>query len=165
MQNLSFFDGLISLHIMTVTNGRTSLLRLNSILLCGFTHSSAAGHLSCSHILATVNKEVIFGGPVFFHFAKYFQDPSRCSTCHYIISFHCQITFHCTAIPHCIHLCISWWTDFSGGASGKELSCQSRRYEMQVQSLSREGPLEEGTATRSSILAWRIPWTEEPDEL
>ena len=36
---------------------------------------------------------------------------------------------------------------------------------MQVQSLSREGPLEEGTATRSSILAWRIPWTEEPGEL
>ena len=26
----------------------------------------------------------------------------------------------------------------------------------------REDPLEEGTATHSSILAWRIPWTEEP---
>ena len=25
--------------------------------------------------------------------------------------------------------------------------------------------LEEGTATHSSVLAWRIPWTEEPDEL
>ena len=32
---------------------------------------------------------------------------------------------------------------------------------MRVQSLSQEDPLEEGTATRSSILAWRIPWTEE----
>ena len=30
----------------------------------------------------------------------------------------------------------------------------------QVQSLGREDPLEEGTATLSSILAWRIPWTE-----
>ena len=30
------------------------------------------------------------------------------------------------------------------------------------QSLSQEDPLEEGTATHSSILAWRIPWTEEP---
>ena len=31
-----------------------------------------------------------------------------------------------------------------------------------VQSLGREDPLEEGMATRSSILNWRIPWTEEP---
>ena len=29
-------------------------------------------------------------------------------------------------------------------------------------SLGREGPLEKGTAKHSSILAWRIPWTEEP---
>ena len=36
---------------------------------------------------------------------------------------------------------------------------------MQVQSLSPEDPLEEGTATPSSILAWRIPWTEEPGGL
>ena len=33
--------------------------------------------------------------------------------------------------------------------------------EMQVGSLSREDPLEEQTAAHSSILAWRIPWTEE----
>ena len=33
--------------------------------------------------------------------------------------------------------------------------------EMGVQSLSGEDPLEEGMATHSSILAWRIPWTEE----
>ena len=33
------------------------------------------------------------------------------------------------------------------------------------QSLGREDPLEEGMATHSSILAWRIPWTEEPDGL
>ena len=32
---------------------------------------------------------------------------------------------------------------------------------MQVQSLGQEGPLEKGMATHSSILAWRIPWTEE----
>ena len=31
-----------------------------------------------------------------------------------------------------------------------------------VPSLGREDPLEEGMATHSSILAWRIPWTEEP---
>ena len=36
---------------------------------------------------------------------------------------------------------------------------------MWVQSLGQEDPLEEGMATQSSILAWRIPWTEEPDRL
>ena len=37
--------------------------------------------------------------------------------------------------------------------------------ETQVQSLGREDPLEKGMATHSSILAWRIPWREEPDGL
>ena len=37
--------------------------------------------------------------------------------------------------------------------------------ETQVQSLSRENPLEKEMATPSSILAWRIPWTEEPGRL
>ena len=37
--------------------------------------------------------------------------------------------------------------------------------ETRVQSLGQEDPLEAEMATRSSILAWRIPWTEEPDGL
>ena len=37
--------------------------------------------------------------------------------------------------------------------------------EMQVRSLGGEDPLEEGTATHSGILAWRIPRTEEPGGL
>ena len=36
---------------------------------------------------------------------------------------------------------------------------------MQVQSLAQEDPLEKDMATHSSILAWRIPWTEEPGRL
>ena len=46
--------------------------------------------------------------------------------------------------------------------SGKEhgLSMQ----ETQVRSLGQEDPLEKGMATHSSILAWRIPWTEEPGQ-
>ena len=36
---------------------------------------------------------------------------------------------------------------------------------MQVRSLGPEDPMEEGMATHSSILAWRIPWTEEPGGL
>ena len=35
----------------------------------------------------------------------------------------------------------------------------------QVRSLSQENPLEEDVATHSNILAWRIPWTEEPGGL
>ena len=37
--------------------------------------------------------------------------------------------------------------------------------ETQVQSLGWEDPLEKEMASHSSILAWRIPWTEEPDGL
>ena len=37
--------------------------------------------------------------------------------------------------------------------------------ETQVQSLGQEDPLEKGMSTHSSILAWRIPWTEEPGRL
>ena len=37
--------------------------------------------------------------------------------------------------------------------------------ETQVQSLGGEDPMEKGMATHSSILAWKIPWTEEPGGL
>ena len=39
------------------------------------------------------------------------------------------------------------------------------RQEMRVGSLGGEDPLEESMATHSSILAWRVPWTGEPDGL
>ena len=45
--------------------------------------------------------------------------------------------------------------------SGKESACNAGAEETQVRSLGQEDPLEEGMATHSSILAWRIPWTEE----
>ena len=38
-------------------------------------------------------------------------------------------------------------------------------WETWVQSLGWEDPLEKGTATHSSTLAWKIPWTEEPGRL
>ena len=47
--------------------------------------------------------------------------------------------------------------------SGKESTCQSRR--LQVPSLGQEDSLEEEMATNSSILAWEIPWIEEPGGL
>ena len=36
---------------------------------------------------------------------------------------------------------------------------------MQLHSLGREDALEDGTAAHASILAWRIPWTEEPGRI
>ena len=57
---------------------------------------------------------------------------------------------------------------FPGGASGKEPACQFSRLETQVQSLGWGDPLEEGTATHSSILQYSClenPWTEEPVRL
>ena len=47
-----------------------------------------------------------------------------------------------------------------GGPDSKVSACKSR-----VQSLGRRNPLEKGMATCSSILAWGIPWTEEPSGL
>ena len=47
----------------------------------------------------------------------------------------------------------------------KNLPASAGDTETQAQSLSREDPLEEGMATHSSILAWRMPRTEEPGRL
>ena len=53
-----------------------------------------------------------------------------------------------------------------GGFSGKELTCQCRRDRRDLGSIPcQEDSLEEGMATHPSILAWRIPWTEEPGGL
>ena len=58
---------------------------------------------------------------------------------------------------------IPWW-GFPGGLSSKELTnppANAEDKESRVQSLSQEDPLEEGMSTRSSVLAWKIPWTDE----
>ena len=47
----------------------------------------------------------------------------------------------------------------------KNPTAKAEDIESQVQSLGQEDPLKEGMATHSSILAWRIPWTEEPGGL
>ena len=47
----------------------------------------------------------------------------------------------------------------------KNLPGMQETQETRVQSLGREDPLEEGLTTHSSILAWRIPWIEEPSGL
>ena len=45
---------------------------------------------------------------------------------------------------------------------GKNLPANARDIRDAVLSLGREDPLEEAMATHSSVLAWRIPWTEDP---
>ena len=47
----------------------------------------------------------------------------------------------------------------------ENLPAMQETQEAQVQSLGQEDLLEEGMATHSSILAWRIPWSEEPGRL
>ena len=51
---------------------------------------------------------------------------------------------------------------FPGGATGKEPTCQCRDHKRRRFDPSQEDPLEKEMETHSSILAWRIPWTEEP---
>jgi len=52
-----------------------------------------------------------------------------------------------------------------GFPGGSEVKNRPAKQETQVQSLGQEDPLEKEMATHSSILAWRIPWTEEPGGL
>ena len=50
------------------------------------------------------------------------------------------------------------WVGFPGGLDGKESACGAGN-------LGWEDPLDEAMATHSSLLGWRIPWTEEPGGL
>ena len=53
-------------------------------------------------------------------------------------------------------------TGFPGGSVVKNLPAMQATQERQFRSLGQEDPLEEEMAAHSSILAWEIPWTEEP---
>ena len=66
----------------------------------------------------------------------------------------CCVSFYCTAK----WISYMYTQSFPGGPSGKESASTAG-------DLGREDALEEGMATHSSILAWRIPWTEEPGGL
>ena len=54
---------------------------------------------------------------------------------------------------------------FLSGSVIKNPPAMQETQETWVQSLGWEVPLEEGMATHSTVLAWRIPWTEEPGGL
>ena len=60
------------------------------------------------------------------------------------------------------------YTGFPGGSDGKESACNSGdpgSIPGLVSILGREDPLEKGMVTHSSLLAWEIPWREEPGRL
>ena len=70
----------------------------------------------------------------------------------------------CSCFPRCIYIYIYIYI------SGASLVAQTVKrmpamWETQVQSLGWEDPLEKGMAALSSILAWRVPWTEGPGRL
>ena len=72
--------------------------------------------------------------------------------------FYCWWIIFCTPI---LEVFIRY-KGFFGGSVIKNPPAIQETQEMLVGSLDQENPLEEGMATHSSILAWRIPWTEEP---
>ena len=89
--------------------------------------------------------------------------PHICSNMIFLLGllFRCFMTSIC---HHLQNLGRGW--GFPGGASGKEPACHCRRHnETWVWSLGREDPLQEGMATHSNILGWRISWTEGPAAL
>ena len=62
------------------------------------------------------------------------------------------------------YLWLAYWglLGFSGGSDVRNLPAMEETW---VWSLDQEDPLEKGMATHTSILAWKVPWTEEPGGL
>ena len=79
---------------------------------------------------------------------------------------HCYVVFGETALwnfntfTHIVYL-----LGFPGSSEVKNLHAMQETQEMHFWSLGQEDPLEKEKATHSSILAWEITWTEEPDGL
>ena len=78
-----------------------------------------------------------------------------------------QLSMH-TYIHIHVHIYTYMYTGFPSGSAVKNPPANTGdtgEQETWVWSLDQEDPLEEEMATHSSILAWKIPWTEEPDWL
>ena len=75
--------------------------------------------------------------------------------------FHCKLTATISLQPHYL-MSLLLYRGLPGGSDSKESACNAGD---PVQSLGLEDPLEKGMAIHSSILAWRIPWTEESGRL
>ena len=71
----------------------------------------------------------------------------------------------CVCVYIYIYIYIRMHASQVGGSVVKDPPEMQESQEARVQSLGQEDPLEEGMARHSSILAWRIPWTEHPGGL
>ena len=81
-----------------------------------------------------------------------------------VFAFLCIVVYSFTKKPYTTthvsysFLKVSSEMGFPGSSAGRKSACSAR-------ALGWEDSLEKGTATQASILAWRIPWTEEPGRL
>ena len=78
----------------------------------------------------------------------------------------CMYSITCVCYVHaCVCICVPIYALLGspGGSDGKESAYNAE--DLHPGSLDQEDPLEKGMATHSSILAWRIPWTEKPGRL
>ena len=78
---------------------------------------------------------------------------------HTFLFMYCLCCFAFIYLLLCISVLPMEDLGFPSGSDGKESTCNAGDL---GPSMGLEDPLEEGMATHSSILAWRIPWTEEP---
>ena len=93
---------------------------------------------------------------------KFSKLQAQISKCYHWLSLASRIlVYFSTLCPLEFLKCWLYIWGFPGSTSGKEPACQCRRYKRRVWSLGWGDPLEEGMATHSSILRWRIPWAEE----
>ena len=76
-----------------------------------------------------------------------------------------EVTVNSGTRYEAIHLMNVFSSGFPGGSVVKNLPAMQKLQKMQVQSLGGEDPLEEGMATHSSTVAWRIPCIEKSDGL
>ena len=91
-----------------------------------------------------------------------------CATVHGFAKSRTRLSDWTKLIPRCFCLVQNpvqrylMYQGFPGSWNGKEYGCNAGD---RVRSLGQEDPLEKGMAIHSNILAWRIPWTEEPGRL
>ena len=83
----------------------------------------------------------------------------------YLLGGSCNLIEYVLACLKNVDLKIIIYRDSTGFPGGSEVKVSASNGEAWVQSLGREDPLEKEMATHSSILAWRIPRTEEPGRL
>ena len=135
-----------------------SLIHLEFILVYGVRKCFSFIFFTCGWpvLPAPLVKEIVFS-PLYI-FASFTK--VRCPKVHGFIS-GLSILFHWSVF-------LSLWqyhTVLRASLVAQRLKRLPAMWETWVQSLGREDPLEKEMATHSSILAWRIPWTEEPGGL